>query len=67
MTEDDDITEIHYPVLDFPDKVKSIGFDKQPLIEGQLLGIKGQYLLLDGDRVLNIRKHTGYHVGIDVG
>jgi len=67
MTEDDDITEIHYPVLDFPDKVKSIGFDKKPLIEGQLLGIKGQYLLLDGDRVLNIRKHTGYHVGIDVG
>ena len=64
MSEDDDIIEIKYPVLEFPEKVKSIGFDKEPNIEGKLMGIKGQYLLLDNNRVLNIRKHTGYYVGI---
>lgn len=65
MTEDDDITEIIYPALEFPDKVKSIGFDKAPIIEGKLMAIKGQYLILDGGRVLNIRKHSGYHVNIE--
>ena len=66
MSEDDDIIEINYPVLEFPEKVKSIGFDKQLIIEGQLLGIKGQYLLLDDNRVINIRKHTGYYVDFEV-
>lgn len=60
---DDEITVVHYPVISYPDKVKSVGFDKLPEISGVLQGIKGQYLLLDQDRVLNIRKHTGYHVG----
>ena len=62
MTEDDEITEINYPVETYPDKIKSVGFDKEEVIEGKLLGIKGQYLLLDNNRVMNIRKHTGYHV-----
>lgn len=66
MSEDDDIIEINYPVLEFPDKVKSVGFDKQLIVEGQLLGIKGQYLLLDDNRVINIRKHTGYYVDFEV-
>lgn len=65
MTEDDEITEINYPVEDFPNKIKSVGFDKLEVIEGKLLGIKGQYLILDNDRVLNIRKHTGYHVDFE--
>ncbi len=62
MTEDDEVVHINYPVLEFPEKVKSVGFDKIPKIEGTLLGIKGQYLLLDDNRVLNIRKHEGYFV-----
>ena len=62
MTEDDEVVEINYPVIEFPEKVKSVGFDKQPLIEGTLNGIKGQYFLLDDNRVLNIRKHEGYYV-----
>jgi hypothetical protein len=65
MSEDDTIVEINYPVLQFPEKVKSVGFDKLPNIEGTLLGIKGQYLLLDNDRVLNIRKHEGYFVDFE--
>ena len=47
---------------EYPEKVKSLSFDKLEVIEGQLLGIKGQYLLLDDNRVLNIRKHNGYEL-----
>lgn len=65
MSEDDTIVEIKYPVLQFPEKVKSVGFDKIPEIEGELLGIKGQYLLLDDNRVLNVRKHEGYFVDFE--
>lgn len=65
MSEDDTIVDINYPVLQFPEKVKSVGFDKFPEIEGTLLGIKGQYLLLDDNRVLNVRKHEGYFVDLE--
>jgi hypothetical protein len=54
-------TEISFPVREFPQKVKSFNLDKQPLVEGLLKGIKGQYLILDSG-VINIRKYTGYNV-----
>lgn len=57
---------IHYPVMKYPAKVKSINFDKQPIVSGQLLGIKGQYLMLNEDRVLNIRNASGYQIGLEV-
>ncbi len=57
---DNSITEIKYPVTKYPTKVKSVKLDKFSTIEGTLLGIKGQYLLLDEDRVFNIRSHEGY-------
>ena len=60
VTEDEDVVELNYPVQRYPEKVKSLSFDKEASIEGTLLGIKGQYLLLDENRVLNIRKHNGY-------
>lgn len=62
FSEDDSIITIDYPVNEYPEKIKSIGFDKAPLIEGKLMGIKGQYLLLDNNRVINMRKHTGYEI-----
>lgn len=65
FSENDEILEINYPVLEFPEKVKSLSFDKVPYVEGILKGIKGQYLLFDDDRVLNIRKHTGYEIEIN--
>lgn len=61
---DDTVCSINYPVERFPEKVKSVGFDKFPEIEGCLAGIKGQYLIFDDNRVLNIRKHNGYRVTI---
>lgn len=57
------VTKIEYPVLEYPKKVKSLGFDKQSLVEGQLLGIKGQYLILDTG-VINMRKHQGYRINL---
>ena len=53
--------DINFPVLEFPEKVKSLNFDKQPIVEGVLQGIKGQYLILDTG-VINIRKFTAYNV-----
>jgi len=63
---DDSVYTINYPVKDFPLKVNSISFDKQAEIIGTLLGIKGQYLIFDGGRVLNIRTHNGYEVFINI-
>src|SRR3989338_552219 len=52
------IIEITYPVLQYPAHIKTFDFDKTPAIEGQLLGIKGQYLIFD-QGVINIRKFGG--------
>ena len=54
-------TTIEYPVEEFPEKVKSLNFDKTPSVKGLLKGIKGQYLILDIG-VINMRKFAGYNV-----
>jgi hypothetical protein len=54
-----------YPVLTYPTRVSSCTFDKTARIEGTLLGIKGQYVILDTG-VLNIRKFAGYSVTLTV-
>jgi hypothetical protein len=59
--EDVEPVEITYPVLEFPEKIKSFNLDKIPEVKGTLLGIKGQYLLLDTG-VINMRKYQGYHL-----
>ena len=59
--QNDDITAIRYPVLEFPDKIKSHNFDRNPIVEGTLMGIKGQYLIFDTG-VINIRKFASYEV-----
>jgi len=64
MDTENEVTEINYPVEQFPMKIKSIGFDKLPEITGTLAGIKGQYLIFDDSRVLNIRKHNGYFLRV---
>ena len=54
-----------YPVTQYPEKVKSYNLDKTPVLEGTLLGIKAQYLILD-HTVINLRKYTGYEVALNV-
>ncbi|WP_339770262.1 DUF2797 domain-containing protein [uncultured Paraglaciecola sp.] len=56
---------IHYPVEQYPEKVKSINLDKELTFSGVLQGLKGQYWMLDGDRVINMRKYSGYHLRVE--
>ncbi len=58
---EDKASEIKFPIENYPEKIKSLNFDKQACIEGVLHGIKGQYLYI-GEHVLNIRRHQGYEV-----
>ena len=65
LSANDDVVEIAYPVQAFPEKVKSQKLDKVGEIEGELQGIKGQYLIFDEGRVINSRSHTGYWVELE--
>lgn len=60
---DVDILDIAYPVQAYPTKIKSFNLDKDPVAEGTLIGIKGQYLLFDTG-VINIRKYTSYQLAV---
>ena len=60
------MTDIHYPVMQYPNKVKSVGLEKNPQLEGRITGIRGQYLMFGDGRVLNIRTHSGYYVQLSV-
>lgn len=62
---DGEPTNISYPVTSYPEKVKSINLDKSTLVSGVLIGIHGQYLILDTG-VLNVRKFGGYLVTVDI-
>jgi len=53
--------EINYPVEVYPEKIASFNFDKEPTIEGKLMGIKGQYLIFDSG-VINLRRFSGYEI-----
>jgi hypothetical protein len=57
--------EINYPVEQYPVKVVSFNLDKNPVVEGQLMGIKGQYLIFDTG-VINMRKYGGYNLSLSV-
>lgn len=57
------VVDITYPVAQYPTKVQSFNFDKQPTVSGHLVGIKGQYLIFDTG-VINLRKFGGYHISV---
>jgi hypothetical protein len=59
-------THLHFPVLAYPSKVKSLNLDKTPAYKGLLKGIKGQYLMFEDHTVFNIRGSEGYVVGLAV-
>ncbi len=54
------IYEFQYPVIEYPQSPKTVSFDSENIVKGKLNGIKGQYLLIDNNIAINIRKHTGY-------
>ncbi|GIU24623.1 DUF2797 domain-containing protein [Shewanella schlegeliana] len=60
---DESIQTINYPVSEFPTKISSHNFDKNPEVSGILKGIKGQYLIFDTG-VINVRKFGSYEVSV---
>ena len=58
--------ELHYPVLQYPNKVNSLNLDKSPNFTGKLTGIKGQYLMFEDGTVFNVRTFEGYVVKISI-
>lgn len=57
------VVEMRYPVAAYPAKIASFDLDKNPVVEGTLQGIKGQYLIFDTG-VINIRKYTAYQMAV---
>lgn len=55
--------DIRYPVQGYPAKIASFNLDTEALVEGTLLGIKGQYLMFDTG-VINIRRFSGYELEV---
>lgn len=61
--EDVSTWQFEYPTLGWPKKVTTHNLDKQPVVQGVLQAIKGQYLIFDTG-CLNIRKYTAYQVEV---
>lgn len=66
VSDSSEIFEFVYPVLKYPEKIRSLNFDKDPEVSGLLSGIKGQYLLFEDMRVINMRKFGGYQISFGV-
>ncbi|MEN8228671.1 MAG: DUF2797 domain-containing protein [Bacteroidota bacterium] len=64
VTQDNRVLELVYPVSRYPEKIKSLNFHKDHRVSGVLSGIKGQYLLLEDNRVINMRKFGGYLISL---
>lgn len=65
VLKDETVQPLNFPVDAYPDKIKSVKFDKVPLIEKTLKGVKGQYLIFDDNTVMNLRSQSGYEIEIE--
>lgn len=59
-------THIAFPVLQYPEKVKSLNIQKSKSYTGTLKGIKGQYFIFEDDTVFNIRANEGLVVSLQI-
>lgn len=59
-------TEINFPVLRYPKKLKSLNIEKSREYTGVLKGVKGQYLLFEDDTVFNVRNNAGFYIELKV-
>jgi hypothetical protein len=58
------VVKLDYPVLQYPEKVKSLNIGKVRSFEGILKGIKGQYLIFEDSTVFNVRSNEGNVVSL---
>ena len=61
VLKDQESWQFEYPSLNWPEKIRSFNLDKQSEVEGMLIAVKWQYLILDTG-CFNVRKHTSYDV-----
>jgi hypothetical protein len=59
-------TNIKFPVLVYPKKLKSLNLEKKQHFTGKLVGIKGQYLIFEDYTVFNVRSNEGLYVSLEV-
>jgi len=59
---DYDMLALQYPVLNWPEAPAQVNLDRDREVRGVLKGIRGQYLIFDDQKVLNIRRFSGYAV-----
>ena len=65
-TDEPQLWQIDFPVVQYPEKIKSLNLEKNPVYEGVLSGIKGQYLLFEDQTVFNVRNSEGYVTSWDI-
>ena len=58
--DEEEVQSFTYPVQSVPEKISSHNLDKEGEFTEKLTGIKGQYLIFE-NRVINLRKYSGYH------
>ncbi len=66
LRDENEIYTFEYPVLKYPEVVKSINLDNSPHIQSTLIGIRGQYLIFEDEHVINLRKYSGYQITLVV-
>ena len=67
FSENSEVIKINYPVEKYPELIlQNINLEKAKQYKGILTGIKGQYLIFENGDVLNIRKHGGYKVDLEI-
>jgi hypothetical protein len=59
-------TNILFPVNKYPEKPKSLNIEKDQSYTGKLVGIKGQYLIFEDERVFNVRSNEGLVVRFSI-
>ncbi|NOY46724.1 MAG: DUF2797 domain-containing protein [Chlorobi bacterium] len=57
-------THLDFPVLQYPEKPKSLNIEKTQEYIGKLVGVKGQYLIFEDETVFNVRANEGLVVSI---
>jgi len=66
IVKENDLKKIAFPIQENPKKIKSISLEKENLLEDELIGIKGQYLIFKSNNVFNVRRHTGFAVELAI-
>lgn len=59
-------TQLQFPVVQYPKKIKSLNLEKALHFKSKLMGVKGQYLIFENGIVFNVRNHEGFVVKLSV-